>query len=455
MKARRRPLLKSHRMALSARLLVCSLLAWGVLGCGKGTSGGSSKPASKPTLVLLGVDGFDWKIIDPLIREGRMPVLEKLLKSGTRADLLTLVPLEKSPVIWTTIATGRLPSEEERGRGFLVEGAGETPQAYASWSRNTRAFWNILSERERSVSVLGWLETWPAEQIRGTIVTDYVQYDVAEREKLRRTTHRTFPDSVEAEIAPFIVRPKDLALARLLPFLGAEFDSMQTNEALYLALDALRWIYAGDLTFTAIARHMLRTRTDEVFGIYLRGPDAVCHKLWEFRENAAKGEGDPELNRLLGPTIDLYYEETDRLIGEILEEIDLRHTNLLLVSDHGFQGPRISMDGSPMLGIYMHREIGTMLLVGPAAAGPGVHASGARVQDVLPTALHLLGLPVAEDLDGEVALDLLGKAGGREREVAKIETYETSPLVRFAADVSDSAASEEIAERVKSLGYVR
>jgi hypothetical protein len=26
-----------------------------------------------------------------------------------RADLLTLVPLEKSPVIWTTIATGKLP----------------------------------------------------------------------------------------------------------------------------------------------------------------------------------------------------------------------------------------------------------------------------------------------------------------------------------------------------------
>lgn len=426
-------------------------------GCGgeKRETSRGPRATGAPKLVLLGIDGFDWNIIDPLVTAGRMPNLARLLGDGTRADLLTLVPLEKSPVIWTTIATGRLPSESERGRGFLVDTNEGEPKAYASWSRESRAFWNILSEKGRTVTVLGWLETWPAEEVNGAIVTDYVQYDVAERMKLGRIQRRTWPAELEAEIAPFVVKPQDLSLARLRPLLGADFDSAATNDLLRRSLDDLRWIYSGDLTFAAIGRHMLEKRPTEVVAIYLRGPDAVCHKLWDRREERERGTGDPELRAILGPTIDLYYEETDRLLGSILEKIDLARTNLLLVSDHGFQGPRLSMDGSAMLGIYMHRETGTILLAGPGAGKPGSHAAGARVQDVLPTMLHLLELPVADDFDGVVATGLLGPKGGKDRAIETVATYETSERPRFTDAGSDSAVSEEIAERVKSLGYVR
>jgi hypothetical protein len=200
---------------------------------------------------------------------------------------------------------------------------------------------------------------------------------------------------------------------------------------------------------------MLEKRPAEVVAIYLRGPDAVCHKFWGDREAFARGGEDSLRVSILGPTIDLYLEETDRLLGLLLEKIDLKRTTLLLVSDHGFQGPRTGLDGSAMLGIYMHREIGTALLAGPAAAGRGVKARGARVQDVLPTMLHLLGLPVGRDFDGEVAMGLLGPDGGASREIEFIATYETGEGPTFAGGDVDSAVSEEIAERVRSLGYVR
>ncbi len=437
-------------------MLLAGALLLSAVGCGGKRGASEGGRVGAPDLVVLGVDGFDWNLLDPLVQAGRMPVMKQLLAEGVRADLLTLVPLEKSPVIWTTIATGRLPADNERGRGFLAEaGADGAPRAFTSASRRSRAFWNILTERGASVSVLGWLETWPAEEVNGAIVTDYIQYDIAERQKLGRIEHRTHPAALESEIDSLIVRPRDVTLATLRPLLGGTFDTTRASREMHDGLDALRWIYAGDLTFTAVARHVLEKRPTRVVAVYLRGPDAVCHKFWDRREETASGAGDPELRRVLGPAIDSYYEETDRLIGRILEEIDLSRTNLLLVSDHGFQGPRISMDGSPMLGIYMHREMGTILLAGPGASGRGTIAAGARVQDVLPTMLHLLGLPVADDLDGEVALDLLGEKGGRGREIDRIATYETSERPRFAEGASDSAASEAIAERVKSLGYVR
>jgi hypothetical protein len=445
-----------HRgIARGLFLFAAASIAFVLVSCGKRSPQEIAfSKGEPPKLVILGIDGFDWSIVDPLVQSGRMPVMKRLLDQGVRADLLTLVPLEKSPVIWTTIATGRLPAEPEKGRDFVMDGANGAPKAFTSWHRRTRAFWNILTEQGRTASVIGWLETWPAEEVAGTIVSDYVQYDIGERQKLARTDRRTYPQALQPMIDSLVVYPRDLALADLRPLLGGTFDSTRAIPGMRESLDALRWIYAGDLTFTAIGRVILEHFPTEVVAIYLRGPDAVCHKFWEDRDWLAKGGGDPERVRILGPTVDLYYEETDRLIGQILEKIDLERTSLFLVSDHGFQGPRISLDGTPRLGIWMHREIGTAFLAGPAAKGKGLRGAGARVQDVLPTILHILSLPVAKDLDGEVAMDLLGAKGGKDRKIEEIATYETGQPPS-PGEEPESPVSEEIAERMKSLGYVR
>ncbi|HMB70675.1 MAG TPA: alkaline phosphatase family protein [bacterium] len=403
-----------------------------------------------PEVVLIGIDGFDWNLVDPLVEAGRMPVMERLLAEGTRADLLTLVPLEKSPVIWTTIATGRLPGEQ--GRGFLVptedDRTGETRQVYTAWHRTHRAFWNILSEQGRTVSVLGWLETWPAEPVNGSIVTDYVKYFVEQGGDPSGADRRTWPDSLYAEFDSLVVFPSDLPDPELAPFLGEELPP-DPPKVLRDKLNVLRWVWAGDLTFTAIARSFLRERPEETMAIYLRGPDAICHDFWGDRMEAAES-GEPGL---FGDTIDAYFQEADRQVGEILKEIDLTRTTVFLVSDHGFQGPRTALDGSSRFGIYMHRELGTVLTAGPWAAGKGLRVEGARVQDVLPTLLHGLGLPVAEDLDGVVAKQLLSPAGGRDRPVETIATYEIGDRARDP-EAPESPVADEIREQVEALGYV-
>jgi len=412
--------------------------------------GGDHARRQAPEVLIIGVDGFDWNLVDPLVKAGEMPVMQSLLAEGTRADLLTLVPLEKSPVIWTTIATGHLPGE--RGRGFLVptedERTGETRQVYTAWHRTHRAFWNILSERGRTVSVLGWLETWPAEDVNGSIVTDYVKYFVEESGDDSGADRRTFPDSLRVEIDSLLTYPTDLTIEKIGQFLGGD-PPPAPDKGVRDKLNVLRWVWAGDLTFTAIARHFLRERPEETMAVYLRGPDAICHDFWGDRTQAAES-GEPGL---FGDTIDKYFRETDRQLGEILEEVDLARTSVLLISDHGFQGPRTALDGSARFGIYMHRELGTVLLAGPWAAGKGVLVDGARVQDILPTLLHALGLPVAADLDGTVATQLLSPAGGRDREVEVIPTYEIGDRSRDA-EAPESPVAEEIREQVEALGYV-
>jgi len=49
-------------------------------------------------LLVIGLDGLDWEILDPLLEAGRLPNLARLIENGVRAKLLTISPM-LSPVI--------------------------------------------------------------------------------------------------------------------------------------------------------------------------------------------------------------------------------------------------------------------------------------------------------------------------------------------------------------------
>ena len=66
-------------------------------------------PDSKKVL-LIGWDAADWKIISDLMDRGQMPHTKKLVEGGTMGNLRTLSPV-LSPMLWTSIATGKRPSK--------------------------------------------------------------------------------------------------------------------------------------------------------------------------------------------------------------------------------------------------------------------------------------------------------------------------------------------------------
>ncbi len=72
-------------------------------------SGAPAGPAGvRPRVFVVGWDGADWALLTPLMREGKLPELSKLVAKGRTYDLATFEPMA-SPMIWTTIATGRTP----------------------------------------------------------------------------------------------------------------------------------------------------------------------------------------------------------------------------------------------------------------------------------------------------------------------------------------------------------
>ncbi len=121
---------------LSRLLWTLPLGAWLAIGLscspGEQPEGGSS---THPVL-LLGVDGMEWNVLLPLIREGRMPNFAEVMARGTFGELETFSPTI-STVIWTTIATGKV--HQKHGIHHFAKRTGGELGLFDSRDRKTKA----------------------------------------------------------------------------------------------------------------------------------------------------------------------------------------------------------------------------------------------------------------------------------------------------------------------------
>lgn len=127
----------------------------------------AADPSDSPIL-LIGVDGLEWDIVLPMVRAGKMPETAKLMQRGTYGLLETFEPT-MSPVIWTSIATGK--GLDKHGiKHFAWRRPDEPPQLYTNRHRKTKAIWNIASDYGRRVAICGWWMTFPVEPVNGVMV---------------------------------------------------------------------------------------------------------------------------------------------------------------------------------------------------------------------------------------------------------------------------------------------
>ena len=125
-------------------------------------------------VLLIGWDAADWKVIYPLIQQGKMPTLAKFISEGVHGKIKTLDP-PLSPMLWTSMATG-YRADKHGITGFvepLADNSGIRP--VTSTSRKVKAIWNILHQNELKSNVVGWWPSNPAEPINGVMVSNLYQ----------------------------------------------------------------------------------------------------------------------------------------------------------------------------------------------------------------------------------------------------------------------------------------
>ncbi|MBW2277644.1 MAG: alkaline phosphatase family protein, partial [Deltaproteobacteria bacterium] len=315
-------------------------------------------PAPKPTrverkLLLFGLDGADWRLIDPLLEAGRLPNLQRLIAHGTRAPLKTFKPC-LSPLIWTTIATGVGPLVHGIS-GFtakLPDGGQEV--LVTSNLRRVEALWSVASKHDHSAGVIGWWATFPAEEIDGFVISD--QASTLRRENYRAAlelentnSDQQLPTTWPVELATALKEPLTLS-ARAEPELLDRFlklDAKTKRKLLKGAevdveniLSIFKFALLIDRSFIESGLVAAKQRQPNLTLLYLNGLDAAEHHFCKYTApDKFAGVPADELKRY-GKVIDEYYVYMDEVLGRYLALYDADELTVVIVSDHGHEANR-------------------------------------------------------------------------------------------------------------------
>jgi predicted AlkP superfamily phosphohydrolase/phosphomutase len=435
---------------------------------GTGAADRSGEAGGRGRIVVFGIDGADWQVIEPLAARGRLPAFKRLIEEGATGTLLSQEP-SASPSLWTTIATGVGPARHGI-HGFVVgDGAGaaahdDDPRApradgqaavrpVTSGMRRAPAFWNILPRYGRKVGVVGWLVTWPAEPTNGYIVSSYLPYiyNWSTGRPLKGTIvkgipRQTFPEALIDELEADKVKPAGLEGDLIGRFYDPIAVSGLPRDDQECVLGFL-WSLACDETYRRIGERLYREYPVDLFAIYFGGVDVASHRFWKFAHPDALPYGvTPARAGVLGGVIDAYYVYLDGLLGEYMNRLGTDGT-LVVLSDHGFKP--VLFPGKPTTSGH-HRLQGIIGFYGRGVKRGGRIASAGLV-DVLPTLLRLLDVPIAQDLEGRVIADALDAGFLGSRPAASVATY--GPLDR-PAEPGESELDRNVLERLRSLGYI-
>jgi len=408
------------------------------------------QPGEKAPVVLLGLDGLEWSVMKPLLGAGKLPNFARLIKDGA-IGYLDNGDLSYSPVIWNTVFTGR--SESGHGihdfRELTLPRTGQivskfpvmlpTPHAFygirnlvekipsaglwrmrqaASTQRQAKTLWEIASGYQKQVAVANPLTSTPVQPVYGSMIVyrtntgptfAYPPELAAEWGATLAQSGSPRRDWLEEYAQPGSIRVRSRIEAEftLDLFYRDEFDLAVYYEPLVDEMGHLGWNFYA--------------QNDAVI---MSLPSGLDNREWE------------ELvltnieNRVFAA-----YVELDALVGEFLSRGPV---NFVIASDHGWTFSGYEHYGSPD---------GIIVLSGPAFRS-GVNLSGARIEDIAPTVLSIMGIPLSRELEGRLLLEALID----EPEQVEVASYGAPVHTRKQFRTVDDA--EEL-ERLKALGYIQ
>lgn len=398
-----------------------------------------------PKFLILALDGATWRLLTPLIRAGVCPNFKALMEQGSYGKLVSEEPTY-SPVIWTTIATGKGP--EQHGVTFYVA----QNQPITSETVQIKRFWNIFSEYSNLTSlIVGWYLTWPVETINGGIVSDRTYYNSRSKDVFYP------PDTFEHDYFHDFAQIQSESRKRLLRFTSFPFD--QEFQKKYrrgtferqmhqIVQKRLASVYRRDESYVEIGLKALKGLEPDVFAIYLRGADFTQHGFWKYMDpQSVPSFPVSDQERIwFGKTIENYYVYLDEVLGKFLHAAS-SDTNVFVLSDHGFRPiPKEEAEDPELSG--GHEMEGILFCKGPAFR-KGYEIRNASIYDFLPTLLHLAGLPVAADMKGRVWME----AFTEKHPIRKVKSYGARKTRETGR--STDAIDEEIRQELRSLGYIQ
>lgn len=420
----------------------------------------------RPPVVVIGVDGMTWNVVEPLFQAGKMPHMRKLVDDGLAGNLMTDRP-PYSPVLWTSIATGvKFP---EHGIHYFTEAAvsgkpkpGGLP--YTSNSRKVPAIWNLAGEHGRTVNSVAWWVSWPAERVpNARIVASYAaqaQATILWKPLVMKDglPGLTYPPELQETISDnlYAGRPN----GPLVEEYNDQFGVVPEDWTFAHKLDRFfRGVFHADRTHERIFLQMLEEHgVADLNLVYYGLPDVAGHYFWRYRapQNYSYGMPPEHIERL-GAHIDLAYEQFDAWLGNMVEALP-EDAIIMLVSDHGMGPENIDNAANIQSGGHTNAPPGVFVLSGPGVQPVGLQPRGKRtiggIYDITPTILDLLGLPSGSYMVGNPLRTMMTEEWRNAHPEIEPKDYRVGYRPATAPLIPTEDANNVFLEAIHQLGYV-
>ena len=253
-------------------------------------------------LMIIGLDGADWAILQPYIAAGELPALARLCADGCHGTMRSTVP-PVTPCAWTTLFTGVNPGKHGVF-DFVRSRCGGEVKLTSAASRKAPTIWQLVNEAGLTWGMLNAPWTYPPDELDGYIISGM-------------GTPRFGPE---------MASPRSL-FAQIQELVG-EY-AIEPSKELWLRQNPRAENIDDEIAkLTTVAKCLLRERPTDVFMLVFLITDLVQHGFLGNRSlTSVSGE-------VIEDTILYMYRLVDAAVGEIIAAGG-PEVPVVVLSDHG------------------------------------------------------------------------------------------------------------------------
>jgi len=243
-------------------------------------------------VMLLGLDGATWRLLNPWISNNKLPTLRRIVDSGSTAVLKSTIPCLTIPAL-PSLLTGMNPGSHGILSFVKLDGTPVTLKGIKH-----PKLWNVLERHGFKSCIVGVRATFPPERLNGVMISGS-----APSEKSDYTYPKDLKEKIKFEDDEHEKKMFDLRIKKR--------NKAYRRKLVDLALEQTQRRYT-------IFKKLNEEENYDFSMFWVEETDLIQHFLWEYPDSLLQ-----------------FYTGLDDILRDIL--LTFFDRTLFIVSDHGFE----------------------------------------------------------------------------------------------------------------------
>jgi predicted AlkP superfamily phosphohydrolase/phosphomutase len=263
---------------------------------------------------IISLDGATFDVLLPLMQQGYMPNLQKMISQSLSSNLESVVPAVTAPA-WTSFMTGKHPGKHGLFGFTQFDPADGRVKLTNARNIRSKTIWQILSDKGKRCIVLNLPYTTPPYPINGIMVSGWDS----------PVSNFAYPEELSNQILKMMPDYRSNLNLWMFDYMPGKSESTFDH--------LLETLVHGCQQGAQLAMHFLDREDWDVFMVHFQQTDWIQHRLWGYIQDACRNAANKD-SKIEG--VRECYRQFDAQVGILLRKIEGMDPITIILSDHGF-----------------------------------------------------------------------------------------------------------------------